>query len=229
MKHKISRILCTALCCAPLTRLSTNKREEYFSQATLPGRTNVVPTKGLCRRHLPVASLCTPDECRRQASARHGRATGSGIHAGMRRIRTQRPQKHRPAPCLPGRISRYSPCQPHLRTDCLPPYFFEGNYDDALAMFNSARLDLLGSEERDDMTYRLATCYLKTGNVKEAAIWFETLRSTSRKYAADCAYYISYIRYTKDGMTKRSAVSCLCRTMPNTRTWFPITSPKSIC
>ncbi len=64
-------------------------------------------------------------------------------------------------------------------------------------MFNSARLDLLGSEERDDMTYRLATCYLKTGNVKEAAIWFETLRSTSRKYTADCAYYISYIRYTQ--------------------------------
>ena len=91
-------------------------------------------------------------------------------------------------------------------------YFFEDNYDDALAMFNSARLDLLGTEERDDMTYRLATCYLKTGNVKEAAIWFETLRSTSRKYAADCA-----------------AVSCHCRTMPNTRTWSPIISPKSTC
>lgn len=76
-------------------------------------------------------------------------------------------------------------------------YFFEGNYDEALAMFNSARLDLLGNEERDDMTYRLATCYLKTGNVKEAAIWYETLRSTSSKYAADCTYYLSYIRYTQ--------------------------------
>lgn len=62
-------------------------------------------------------------------------------------------------------------------------------------MFNSSRLDLLDSEERDDMTYRLATCYLKTGNAKEAAIWFETLRSTGRKYTADCNYYISYIRY----------------------------------
>lgn len=28
-------------------------------------------------------------------------------------------------------------------------------------MFNSSRLDLLSNEERDDMTYRLATCYLK--------------------------------------------------------------------
>ena len=47
------------------------------------------------------------------------------------------------------------------------------------------------------MTYRLATCYLKTGNVKEAAIWFETLRSTSRRYHADCTYYVAYIRCTQ--------------------------------
>lgn len=77
-------------------------------------------------------------------------------------------------------------------------YFYEEKYDEALALFNSARLDLLGNEERDDMTYLLATSYLKTGNVKEAAIWFETLRSTSKKYVADCTYYISYIRYTQN-------------------------------
>ena len=76
-------------------------------------------------------------------------------------------------------------------------YFYEGKYDEALALFNSARLDLLGNEERDDMTYLLATCYLKTGNVKEAAIWFETLKASSEKYAKDCSYYISYIRYTQ--------------------------------
>ncbi|MCS2420482.1 tetratricopeptide repeat protein [Bacteroides fragilis] len=76
-------------------------------------------------------------------------------------------------------------------------YFYQGNYDEALALFNSSRLDLLGNEERDDMTYRLATCYLKVGNVKEAAIWFETLKASSPKYANDCSYYISYIRYTQ--------------------------------
>lgn len=64
-------------------------------------------------------------------------------------------------------------------------------------MFNSSRLDLLSNEERDDMTYRLATCYLKTGNVKEAAIWFETLRSTGSRYTADCTYYLAYIRYSQ--------------------------------
>ena len=72
-------------------------------------------------------------------------------------------------------------------------YFYQGNYDEALALFNSSRLDLLGNEERDDMTYQLATCYLKVGNVKEAAIWFETLKASSPKYS----YYISYIRYTQ--------------------------------
>ena len=76
-------------------------------------------------------------------------------------------------------------------------YFYEEKYDEALALFNSAQLDLLGNEERDDMTYLLATCYLKTGNVKEAAIWFETLKASSKKYDSDCAYYLSYIRYTQ--------------------------------
>lgn len=76
-------------------------------------------------------------------------------------------------------------------------YFFEGKYNEALAMFNSSQLDLLGNEERDDMTYRLATCYLKTGNLKEAAIWFETLRMSSPRYEQDCSYYIAYIRYTQ--------------------------------
>ena len=76
-------------------------------------------------------------------------------------------------------------------------YFYEGKYDEALALLNSSRLDQLSNTERDDMTYLLATCYLKTGNLKEAAIWFETLRASSEKYEKDCAYYISYIRYTQ--------------------------------
>ena len=101
------------------------------------------------------------------------------------------------------------PCQPHLRPDCLRLLLRRRYYDDALAMFNSARLDLLGTEERDDMDYHSATCYLKTGDRKGSSHLVRDPGSTSRKYAADCAYYISYIRYTRDGMTKRSAVSCL--------------------
>lgn len=47
------------------------------------------------------------------------------------------------------------------------------------------------------MTYRRAMCYLETGKVKEAAIWFETLKNTSTRYETDCTYYLSYIRYTQ--------------------------------
>lgn len=76
-------------------------------------------------------------------------------------------------------------------------YFFQEKYDEALAMFNSANLELLGNEERDDMTYRKAVSYMSVGSVEQAAVWFETLKRVSSKYAKDCSYYISYIRYTQ--------------------------------
>ncbi len=76
-------------------------------------------------------------------------------------------------------------------------YFYEDKYDEVLALFNSSQLDLLADEERDEMTYLLASAHLKTGNLKEAGIWFETLKATGSKYDADCTYYLSYIRYTQ--------------------------------
>ncbi len=77
-------------------------------------------------------------------------------------------------------------------------HFYNEDFHQALAFFNSSRLDLLERDERDDMTYRLALSHLKVGNNKEAAIWFETLRLSSNRYADDCTYYISYIRYTQE-------------------------------
>lgn len=77
-------------------------------------------------------------------------------------------------------------------------HFFNDNFHQALAFFNSSRLDLLDSDERDDMTYRLALSHLKVGNNKDAIIWFETLRRSSNRYSNDCTYYISYIRYTQE-------------------------------
>lgn len=76
-------------------------------------------------------------------------------------------------------------------------YFFDENYEEALLAFGQTRPEWLAADERDDMTYRLATCYLLTGDLQEAAIWFETLRATSTRYTADCTYYLSYIRYTQ--------------------------------
>lgn len=76
-------------------------------------------------------------------------------------------------------------------------YFFEEKYDEALSLFQSADLDKLSNTERDDMTYRMAISYMTVGNVNQAAVWFETLRNTSKKYRKDSEYYVSYIRYTQ--------------------------------
>ena len=78
--------------------------------------------------------------------------------------------------------------------------FFDEDYAAALAAFDGVRPELLSTDERDDMTYRLAVSHLQTGNLTRAAVWFETLRATSRRYEADCTYYIAYIRYTQGRM-----------------------------
>jgi TolA-binding protein len=76
--------------------------------------------------------------------------------------------------------------------------FFEKAYDQALTVFNLVDPDLLPNEERDDVVYRMAISNMTVGHVEQAAIWFEVLRANSKKYAKDCTYYISYIRYTQE-------------------------------
>jgi TolA-binding protein len=76
-------------------------------------------------------------------------------------------------------------------------YFYNGQMDEALVMFNSSELELLSDEERDRSTYQQALCYMKTGNLKEAAIRFEILKEVSDDYDEDCTYHLSYIRYTQ--------------------------------
>lgn len=75
--------------------------------------------------------------------------------------------------------------------------FFKHDYNQALVYFLAADLETLPNQERDDMTFRLAISYLKTDNLKEAAAWFETLKDITPRYATDCTYYLSYIRYTQ--------------------------------
>lgn len=92
------------------------------------------------------------------------------------------------------------PATPHanrLQALIASTYFFAKDYEASLDAFAEARLDLLATDERDDMTYRLATCYLQTGNLQEAAAWLAALQATSSRYADDCTYYLSYIRYTQ--------------------------------
>ena len=84
--------------------------------------------------------------------------------------------------------------------------FFDGDYAAALDAFDSVRPDWLDTEERADVTYRMAVSCLQTGNLTQAAVWFETLRATSARYEADCTYYIGYIRYNRRNLPGQAAV-----------------------
>ena len=196
MKNKISRILCTALCCAPLLATAQTSEKITSPQRLYQEGQSLFQQKAYAAAIPPL-----------QAFVRQVDAEGKPLPAEGERMEAEymlvcaayELKDTKSIDKLRAYLDEYpdTPYANRIYALMASVYFFEGNYDAAMAMFNASRLDLLGNEERDDMTYRLATCYLKTGNVKEAAIWFETLRSTSKKYVADCTYYLSYIRYTQ--------------------------------
>ena len=194
MKKEITRLICAAICCTPIIGFAQTgdkftstdnlykEGKELFQEknyaAALPALKAFVKQK-------PAASLLQDAEYMLVSSAYELK--------DKNRIELLRKYLDR-YPDTPYANRIYA-----LLASC---YFYEGKYDEALALFNSADLDLLGNEERDDCTYQLATCYLKTDNLREAAIWFETLRANSPKYAKDCDYYLSYIRYTQKRYTE---------------------------
>lgn len=196
MKHKISRIICTAICCAPLlvhaqTGETVNSPRRFYEEGqTLFGQ------KAYAAAISPLQTYIRQMAVERNPIPATGEKQEAEYMLVCAAYELRDPQN---IELLRAFLEEY-PDTPHanrIYALIASSYFFDEKYDDALGMFNSARLEWLGWEERDDMTYRLATCYLKTGNVKEAAIWFEMLRSTSKKYTADCSYYLSYIRYTQ--------------------------------
>ena len=118
--------------------------------------------------------------------------------------------------------------------------FFDEDYAAALDAFDGVRPEWLSTTERDDMTYRLAVSHLQTGDLTQAAVWFETLRATSPRYEGDCTYYISYIRYTQGrldealpgflGLQSHRKYQALVPTWPSSNTtrpksWRRTTSP----
>ena len=76
-------------------------------------------------------------------------------------------------------------------------YFDEGKYQEAIAVFRSCDLDGLADKERDDAALKLATAYLKTGNLEEATVWFTLLKEVSKTHQADAIYNLAYIDYVE--------------------------------
>ena len=189
MKKEITRFVCAALCCAPMITFAQTSQKitsadnlykegkELFQEKNYAA---AIPALKAFVKQKPSNSL--------QQDAEYMLVCSAYELKDKNRIQLLRKYIDR-YPDTPYANRIYA-----LLASC---YFYEGKYDEALALFNSTRLDLLGNEERDERTYQLATSYLKTNDLKEAAIWFETLRASSEKYANDCNYYLSYIRYTQ--------------------------------
>ena len=76
-------------------------------------------------------------------------------------------------------------------------YFDEGKYPEAIAVFRSCELDALPDKERDDAALKLATSYLKIGNLEEAAVWFTLLKEVSKTHQSDAIYNLAYIDYVE--------------------------------
>lgn len=196
MRHRISRILCTALCCAPLLAHAQSSEKETSPQRLYKEGQTLFQQKAYAAAIAPLKTYIGLFDRENQPLS----DTGSREEAEYMLVcAAYELRDAKSIDLLRAFLDEYPDTSHASRIYALlaSAYFFNGDHDNALAMFNSARLDLLGTEERNDMTYRLATCHLKTSNVKEAAVWYETLRSTSRKYEADCSYYLSYIRYTQ--------------------------------
>ena len=76
-------------------------------------------------------------------------------------------------------------------------YFEEGKYQEAIALYCSCNLDALADKERDEAALKLATSYLKVGNLEEAKVWFTLVKEVSRSHQADAVYNLGYIDYVE--------------------------------
>ena len=192
MKHTFTRLLGLALCCYSSAGLAQSLEKKATPQELYSEGRMLFEQKAYSAAISPLRAYL-------QGNAGDCNDAAAEEAAYMLACAAYELGDPQSADLLRGFLAEY-PDTPHanrIQALIASTYFFDEDYEQALQAFGQARLDWLAADERDDMTYRLATCYLLTGDLREAAIWFETLRATSPRYAADCTYYLSYIRYTQ--------------------------------
>ena len=196
MKHKFPRIICAALYCAPLLVAAQNNEKGTPLQKYYQEGKTLFQKQAYSAAIVPLQAFLQKTDAEGNQPSRTGEILEAEymLACAAYEMRDGRSNEY-----LQNFLDNH-PDTPHanrIYALMASNHFFAQDYDNALALFNASDLSLLADNERDDMTYRRAMCYLKTGKVKEAAIWFETLKNTSPRYEADCTYYLSYVRYTQ--------------------------------
>lgn len=185
MKSRLFRLICFYICCFPLI---------VSAQNTSSGNLYNEARELFIQKHYAAAAPLLKTFLAQKPSA------GLKLEAEyMLACSAYELQDQRRIEILRTYLKNYpdSPYTNRVNSLIASAYFFDKSYDEALGMFNAVDPDQLPDDERDDIVYRMAISNMTVGNVDEAAAWFEVLKNNSKKYAKDCAYYISYIRYTQ--------------------------------
>ena len=196
MKHKLSRILCAALCCTPLLAAAQTSEKSTSPERLYQEGVTLFRQKAYSALLSPLQSYLRQTDDAGQPLQHAGERQEAEYMLACAAYELKNPAS---LEILQAFLKEY-PDTPHRnRIYALMAswHFYKEDYDEALALFNTVQPELLGTAERDDVTYRKAISLLKTDDVQEAAVWLETLRSTSSRYTDDCTYYISYIRYVQ--------------------------------
>ena len=194
MKHCILRLLCAALCCTTLHAVAQTPEKDTSPERLYHQGRALFSQKAYTAAIAPLQAYLQQTEAAHAPSATHRQEAAYMLACTAYELKDDQ--------CLDTlkTFLEQHPDTPHanrIYALAASVLYAEGNYGEALNTFQQANLALLPPAERDDMTFRLALCYLHTGALPQAAIWLETLRTTTDRYEADCMYYLSYIRYTQ--------------------------------
>lgn len=195
-RHSLSRILGLTLCCVPLTALAQEAERGHTPQQLYDEGYELFRQKAYSAACSPLQAYLQQTDDGRLPAAEAGQRAEAGYMLVCAAYELGDPRSEE---LLRAYLDEH-PDTPHanrLWALIASARFFRQDYPSALEAFSQTRLDWLSTDERDDMTYRMATCHLLTGDLQEAAVWFNTLRETAPRYADDCTYYLSYIRYTQ--------------------------------
>ena len=196
MKRRFPRIVCAALCCIPLLAAAQTSEKSVSPQRLYQEGQTLFTQKAYSAAIPPLTDYLKQTEADGRTTVEAGQRLEAEYMLACAAYELRSPRSGE----LLRAFLKEHPDTPHgnrIQALIASTLFFEEDYDSALEAFAEVHPELLANSERDDMTYRMAVSYLKTGHPKEAAIWLETLRATSDRYEADCTYYIAYIRYTQ--------------------------------
>ncbi len=114
-----------------------------------------------------------------------------------------------------------SPHCNHIYAQIASSHYKQKKYKAAISAFSKCDLAQLPDEERDECTYRLGVSNLKTNQLREASIWFLTLRNSSSCYQDEAQYYLACIDYQQQNYTRALETFLRLQHLPQFQTTIP--------